>query len=176
MARKKTPNYSKRSWKSLTKKQQSSRVKSLSVLKEVRHSQGLRSLSQIAKEKKVSLRTLKRHLGSNIYKKKGKFYAKSKDHIQRQLNIFENGKVRTVIVNDSRVASKIVRYDNAVKKALYNGKRRLGLSRSELTFKDAKGNTHYLDSSMSSLQEIENSRPKTKVFELDSDLRWEHAE
>ena len=132
----------------------------------VRRSNGLQSLSNIAKEKHISIRTLKRHVGSNIFKSKGKFYAKSRDKIQRQLNIFENGKVRTVIVNDSRIASKIGKYDNAVKKALYNGKRRLGLSRSELTFKDANGKVHYLDTKLADIRAIDEARPKSRHFEL----------
>ena len=159
-------NYSRRSWKSLTKKQQSSRVKSLSILKEVRHSQGLRSLSHIARDKHVSLKTVRRHLGKTIYKSKGKWFAKPKDRIERALNIFEKGKQVTVYVKDSKTASKIGRYASQVSKSLAKGKKRLHIPKTQLKFTDSSGKVHYLDSSLSDIKAIEESRPKKSYYEL----------
>ena len=159
-------NYSRRSWQSLTKKQQSSRVKSLSVLKEVRHSQGLRALSHIAIDKHVSVKTVRKHLGKTIYKSKGKWFAKPRDRIERALNIFENGKQMTVYVKDSKTASQIGRYASQVSKSLSKGNKRLHIPKSQLKFKDSNGKIHYLDSSLSDIKGIEESRPKKSYFDL----------
>ena len=162
--RKRTSNYSRRSLRTLSKSQRATRTHALSVLKSLRHSQGLKSLSTLSKENRISLSALRKHLGSNIYKKGGKWFAKAHDRIERRLRIYENGLETFVTIRNSKTSSQIGRYMSAVSFAREHGKKRLNFK--ELRFVDAKGNVHYLESSLSKINLIEDSRPKKIHFEL----------
>jgi len=118
--RKRKPIY-KRSWSTLTPRQKLLRKKSLEVLSQARKSK--KSVSKIAKEQRISLRTVLHN--TNAYKKKKRrWITKRFDKIPRVMKINEKGREVSIEINDSRTASLIGRYHNAVKQFLNTGNKK----------------------------------------------------
>ena len=124
----------KRSWSTLTKRKLNFREKSLEVLSRVRKGQ---SLSNASKELHIKPDTVIKNTGA-FKKVKGKWIAKSQDHISRIMSIYKNGKQEWVEVKDSRIASKIGKYNSAVNEFLRTGDVRK-LRPFNRPFKDANG-------------------------------------
>jgi hypothetical protein len=139
----------KRSWSELTKRELNLREKSLEVLSKVRKG---KSLYKASKELHIKPKTVIKY--TNAFKKsKGKWIAKSHDRILRVMSIYENGKQEWIEVRDSRIASKIGKYNSAVNEFLRTGKEDL-LKQFKKPFKDAKGNLHYFETYPDKLYEI----------------------
>ena len=107
----------KRSWSSITKRELNHIEKSLDVLSKVRKGQ---SLTKASKELHTSPETVIKNTGA-FKKVKGKWIAKSQDRISRIMSIYENGKQEWVEIKDSRIASKIGKYNSAVNEFLRTG-------------------------------------------------------
>jgi len=149
----------KRSWNELTIKEIKARSKSLKVLSNVR--KGL-SLSQASKELHIKPKTVIKN--TNAFRKLyGKWYAKSQDHISRVMSIYENGEQQWIEIKDSRTASKISKYNSAVKEFLISGNENL-LNQFKKPFKDASGTLHYFEIEPDKLYEIEENQYEEEEF------------
>lgn len=154
---------SKRSWGSLSPREKSAREKSLEVLSEVRRNK--KSLSKTSKDKGISLKSVLKN--TNAFKKIGNLWMpKTYDRISRVMKINTDGKMISIEVNDSRTASLIGRYHNAVKKYLETG------DTSELdkfkgkTVKDANGNTYVLETDTEALDEIHEGIEEPEFYDI----------
>lgn len=102
----------RKSWKELEPEEKELRERSLDVLKESRKTK--KSLTKIARQNKISPKTVLHH--TNAFKKVNRrWVAKKFDKISRSMPINENGKKISIEINDSRHASTIGKYHNAVK-------------------------------------------------------------
>ena len=151
----------KRSWSGLNKRELSSRNKSLEVLSKVKRYQ---SLTKSSKELHISVKTVLKH--TNAFRKiKGKWIPKGYDRISRVMSIYENGKQIWIEVDDSRVASKIGKYNNVVKQFLATGNADI-LKEFNKPIRDAQGNLHYFETDPSKLIEIMEAQEEPEFFEI----------
>jgi|SRR5581483_2138744 len=113
------PPLYRRRQNSLSPKQKATQRIALEVLSEVR--QTGKSLSKTSKEKQISASTVIRY--TNAFRKRdSRWIATKSDKIPRSMIIYKNGKERSIEVSNSRYASIIGEYHNAVKEYLNNGK------------------------------------------------------
>jgi hypothetical protein len=152
----------KRSWSSLNRGELSTRERSLEVLSKVRRND--LSLTNASRELHTSPKTVVKN--TNAFKKlKGKWIAKSQDRISRIMSIYENGKQERIEVRDSRIASKIGKYNNAVKQFLTTGNTEI-LKEFNKPIKDAKGNLHYFETDPDKLTEIMEAQEEPEFYEI----------
>jgi len=151
----------KRSWSSITKREKNQRTKSLDVLRKVKNGQ---SLSKVSRELHTTSETVIKH--TNAFKKvKGKWIAKSQDRISRIMSIYENGKQQWIEIKDSRIASRIGKYNSAVNEFLRTGNEDI-LKQFIKPFKDSKGNLHFFEIDPDKLNEIAESEEEPEFYEI----------
>ena len=158
-----TPLY-KRPWRKLTPRQKMLREKSLAVVNELRNSK-TKTLSQVANENKISTKTVLRH--TNGFKKvNGKLVAKRWDRIPRVMRINADGKEKSVEIKDSRTASVVGRYHNAVKQFLNTGdKKKLQKFRNKKV-KDSRGKLHKLETDPEKIIRINERIEEPEFYEV----------
>ena len=151
----------KRSWDAITKRELNLREKSLAVLRKVRN---VESLSRVSRELHTSPETVIKNTGA-FRKVKGKWIAKSQDHISRIMSIYENSKQSWIEVKDSRTASRIGKYNSAVKKFMETGNAEV-LEPFKKPFKDANGKLHYFEVDPNKLYEIAEQQEEPEFWEI----------
>ena len=104
----------KRPWRKLSPRQKLLREKSLAVLTELRNSK-TKIISQAANDNGITVKNVIKH--TNGFKKvNGKPVVKRWDRITKSHeNQHKSGKEKSVEIRDSRTASVVGRYHNAVK-------------------------------------------------------------
>jgi hypothetical protein len=154
---------SKRSWQALNPKEKLTREKSLEVLSEVRRNK--KSLTQASREKGISIKTVMQH--TNAFKKIGnRWMPKTYDRISRVMKINTAGKVKSIEINDSRTASLIGRYHNAVKKYIDTGDTR-ELARFEgKAVKDVNGNLYTFETDTEALDDIHEGIEEPEFYDV----------
>ena len=151
----------KRSWSEITKRELRIREKSLDVLRKVRNGQ---SLSSASKELHIRPETVIKNTGA-FRKIRGKWIAKSQDHISRIMSIYENGKQSWTEIRDSRTASRIGKYNSAVNEFLRTGNVKV-LKPFNKPFKDANGKLHYFEINPDKLYEIAEQQEEPEFWEI----------
>ena len=113
------------------------REKSLAVISELRNTKS-KTLPQAANDNNITIKNVIRH--TNGFKKvNGKPVVKRWDRIKRVMRVNTDGKEKSVEIRDSRTASVVGRYHNAVKQFLNTGdKSKLSKFRNKKV-KDSKG-------------------------------------
>jgi hypothetical protein len=156
-------NLSKVKWNNLKPSQKRLRVLSLNVLTDMRNG---KSLTSASKEFGLDKEIVKQHIKSAIIKKRERWVAKKIDRIERCLVINEKGKSRGIIVTNSKDASLIGEYHNAVKKFLETGDKSLLKKFKRRIIKDSKGKKHKLETNPDKLYEISEAREDEEFFEI----------
>lgn len=151
----------KRSWSSINKRELSSRTRSLEVLSRVKRGQ---SLTKASRELHISVKTVLKNT-SAFKKVRRKWIPKEYDRISRVMNVYENGKQVSIEIDDSRTASKIGKYNNAVKQFLTTGDKKV-LEEFKKSFKDAQGKLHYFEINPNKLTEIMEAQEEPEFFEI----------
>lgn len=142
----------KKSWRHLEPEEKEIRVKSLEVLSESRTTK--KSLTKIAKQKGISLKTVLHN--TNAFKKVNRrWIAKRSDKISRSMTINEKGKKISIEINDSRHASIIGRYHNAVKEFLNTGNRKKLSEFSKIKIRDNNKKFHSFETRSKKIIQIE---------------------
>lgn len=153
----------KRTYKALSARQKATRKIALEVLTEAR--QANKSLSQIASEKHISPKTVIRH--TNAFKKKdGLWTAKKCDRIHRTMIIYEDGKETSIEVNDSRTASIIGEYHNAVKEYLNTGNNSALKKFKRRKITDIKGDKHSFEIDTDAITDINEAIEEPEFYEI----------
>ena len=162
-----TKHYKKsrpKSWLKLSPKEKVERIRSLEVLRLMKEE---KSLTASSKSVGINAETAKRNLGMFIYKRKRKWHAKkSENNIQRELQIYERGKVRSIVVRNSKDASLIGQYYNDVKHALTTGDWKPLQKYKRRKIKDVKGKKHRLETRPEVIKEIELSMEDTEFIPI----------
>jgi len=151
-----------KSWNELEPEEKELRERSLEVLSEARTTR--KSLTKIAKQKGISPKTVLRH--TNAFKKaNGRWIAKKFDKISRTMIINENGKKISVDVNDSRYASAIGRYNNAVRELKRGNKEKLAKF-SKIKIKDSTGKLHSFETDPDAIIRVEERIPEPEFVDV----------
>ena len=160
--RAKRPLY-RRGWSNLSPQQKLLRERSLSVLSEARKSR--KSLTKLATQHTISPKTVLNH--TNAFRKKGRRWtAKKFDRIPRVMKINEKRREVSIEVNDSRTASVIGRYHNAVKQFLNTGKKEQLRKFKNKKIKDAEGKHHLLETNPDSLIQINEAIEEPEFYQV----------
>lgn len=154
-------------WTKLTKREKATRVRALAVLRLMHKG---KSLLGAARDEGIRPETVRKHLGSVLYKRGRKWRAKKNDDLERGLIIYENGRRRTIIVKGNKKASVIGRYYNDQRKALYSGNWKPLNKYKRDRIKDTDNEVHYFETGPVVIQEIE-SRKEYHEFEEIYDTR-----
>ena len=155
-------------YKELLPREKELREKSLKVLSKMRR-EGL-SLSRASEieEIKISPKTVIRHTNALNFVR-GRWKAKKYDKISRVMAINEKGNEIYLNIKNSRYASIIGKYQNAVKQFLETGDEKVLEPFRGKKIKDAKGNWHTLDTDPENLYEIHERREEEEFYEI---YRW----
>ena len=142
----------RKSWNELEPEEKELRQRSLDVLSEARRTK--KSLTKISKQNGISPKTVLHH--TNAFKKVNRRWVVKKfDRISRSMIINENGKKISVEVNDSRHASTIGKYQNAVKNFLNTGNKKKLLEFSKKKIRDSDKNVHSFEIDPNTIIKIE---------------------
>ena len=153
----------KLAWSILSPALQETRIRSLAVLSKLR--QGA-TLAAAAKEVGIDRRTAVRHLGSALTKRDGKYRARPVDHISRNMVIYSRGKQFVITVADSKAASTIGQYFNAVKQYLNTGDKSALKNFEAIAVIDSAGVSHRLEINTRKLKAIESAKEEPEFFEI----------
>lgn len=154
---------SRRRWEALPSSQQEVRERALSVLARMR--QGA-LLYPAAQEVGIDPRTAVRHLEAAITKRAGKYLARKTDRISRGMIIYSDGKQVQINVNDSRTASTIGKYFNAVRQLLNAGDKEALHKFTNVSIIDENGVSHQLESKIKNILAIEERKEDGEAFEI----------
>ncbi|QQR92686.1 MAG: hypothetical protein IPJ89_00365 [Candidatus Iainarchaeum archaeon] len=158
-------NFSTKKWNVLNSTQKVHRTNALNTLSEIRKGN---SLLKTLKKYGYSLERIKEHLGKTIHFQNNKWISRSRDSIERSMVIYENGKRKAILVNDSKTASRIGEYYNSVKKFLQTGNEK-ELHKINTKIIDSNGNTHYLETNPKKILEIEEAKEEPEFTEIYSE-------
>ena len=154
----------KRPWRKLSPRQKLLREKSLTVISELRNSK-TKTLPQAANDNNITVKNVILH--TNGFKKvNGKPVVKRWDRIHRVMRINTNRKEKSVEIKDSRTASVVGRYHNAVKQFLNTGdKTKLKQFRNKKV-KDSKGKLHKLETDPQRIIQINQRIEEPEFYEV----------
>jgi len=157
---------SKKRWTSLTPKQKHNRILALEILRRMRKGE---SLSFACEQTGFNESEAHIYLGKAIRKKSGRWIANKTDSIQRAIQIYEKGEIRTIIINKSKYASLIGSYYNAVKNYLLTGDSSYLVPFKTKVIIDIYGKKHRLEFNPEAVRDIEESKEDAEVYEVYSD-------
>jgi hypothetical protein len=150
-------------WGELEPEEKEIREKSLEVLSEARRTR--KSLTKISKQKGISPKTVLHH--TNAFKKiNRRWVAKKFDKISRSMKINENGKKISVEINDSRHASTVGKYHNAVKDFLNTGNKKKLSEFSKKKIRDINKNAHFFETEPDTIIKIEERVPEPEFVDV----------
>ena len=154
----------KRPWRKLTPRQKLLREKSLAVVSELRNSKN-KTLPQAANNNDITVKNVIKH--TNGFKNvNGKPVVKRWDRIKRVMRINTAGKEKSVEIGDSRTASVVGRYHNAVKQFLNTGdKTKLSKFRNKRV-KDSKGKLHRFETNPDEIIKINQRIEEPEFYEV----------
>ena len=153
-----------KSWLRLSPREKVERIRSLEVLRLMKEG---KSLTYSSKSVGISTKIAKMNLGGFIYKRKRKWHVKKgENNIQRELQIYEKGKITSIIVRNSKDASLIGQYYNDVKHGLMTGDWKPIHKYKKRKIRDVKGRVHRLETNPSKIQDIELAKEEPEFFDI----------
>ena len=159
----KIPLY-KRPWKKLSARQKSVRARSLSVISELRKSKS-KSTQDVARNNGIRVLTVMNN--TNGFKKvNGRLVVKKWDVVPRMMLINENGQEKSVEVKNSRTASVIGRYHNAIKHFLNTGDRTKLKQFRNKKIKDSGGKIHRFETDTEKIIKINQRIEEPEFYEV----------
>jgi ribosomal protein L21E len=133
----------------LTARERSARQRSLEVVSESRRGKG--SLSTLARRRGIAPKTVRRASGA-FRKRAGRWVATRTDKVQRYLKSYEHGERIEVLVSNSRTATLLSRYANAVGQFVETGDASGLREFKGKTYVDALGKTHTFETDPTALR------------------------
>lgn len=161
MKKSSSKNLSKAPWSKLTTSQRNVRMLSLKTLDLMREG---KSLSKSSFEVGIKTDIAKQHLKSAIYKRRERWRAKKIDFIQRRMNIYERGKIKSITVTNSKDSSLIGEYYNDLKKLLEKGDTSVLRKYKRRVIRDSKGRRHRLETRPQKIFDIEDSKEEPEFY------------
>lgn len=156
-------NLSHVKWSILSPKQKKERIFSLKILNQIRKNE---PLEDALKELDIDKQTLLKHLRKYLFKKGKNWITKKFDRIQRSMVIYEDGEIKSIVVTNSKDASVIGEYFNAVKQFLTSGDKELLEPFENVIIKDADRKKHKLETNPANLYNIEEQKEDEEFREI----------
>ena len=161
--RSRTPIWRKK-YSQLTVREKVKRRLSLEVLQRMRRKR--LSLTKASRELGVSRKTVKRHVGTALVKKRGRLIL-GRDRVSRAMTIYESGQEKVVEVPDFQTASNIGKYHSFVKRFLETGDVSiLHRARGIRYVRDTHRKTHELELRPHVLYQIAQRRAEPEFFQI----------
>lgn len=155
----------------LSPKERLARRRALEVVSEARRGKG--SLSKLARARGMSPKTVRRASGA-FRKRGGRWVPTRSDRVERWLKSYEKGTRVEVLVRDSRTASLLSRYANAVGLYRETGDPSSLAEFKGRTYRDANGTLHTFETDPNALRDaFERSESDFGAF---VDIYVDHAE
>jgi len=136
---------------------------SLSALNKIRRGKNPRN---IINDLQISDKNILKHLGNNIKIKNNIITVTKSDKIPRQMIISENGKEISIIVKNSKDASKIGQYHNAKRQFLESGDSSVLKKFKKIKIKDIDGKLHQFETNPKKIIEIEDRKEEPEFFDI----------
>lgn len=133
----------------LTPKERFQRQRALEVVSQARRGKG--SLSKLAQIRRIAPKTVRRASGA-FRKRGGRWVANRTDEVQRYLKSYERGERIEVLVSNSRTATLLSRYANAVGRFVETGDASGLREFKGKTYVDARGKTHTFETEPAALR------------------------
>ncbi|MBI2546908.1 MAG: hypothetical protein HYW23_00490 [Candidatus Aenigmarchaeota archaeon] len=146
----------KTAWSKLNPEKRFTRMLSLDALNLMRHNK--LSLEKASKYVGLDKETVQQHIASAIYKRHNRWIPKRMDIIQRRMTVYKNGKSTSIVVRDSKQASRIGEYFNDVKKALTTGDDSFLRKYNRRKIIGVRGGKHKLETRLEKIREIEEAK------------------
>lgn len=154
---------SARPWNMLSPREQLLRERALGVLSHARRSS--QSLLKLSKEHGISVKSVLK--ATHGFKKvKGRWKAKKIDHISRIMAINEKGKELFIEVTNSRYATLIGKYHDAVKEYLNTGNTDILAEFEGKRVKDGSGKWHTFETNPAAIREINTRREEPEFYDI----------
>ena len=158
-------DYSTTPWKSLSSHLKQERNLAMEVLRSLRYGNSMtNSLGRI----ELSFDSVRSHLGSNLFKEKGRWGVLSEDQaLEAEMLIYERGRgATTIITTNSKDRSTIGSYFATVKKALKSGDDTELDQFRTITIVDSAGVAHTFETDLDILYDIEDSQEEPEFVEI----------
>jgi hypothetical protein len=152
------------SWQTLTSQQKRDRNLSLKVLRYMRKGDSLtKAVEKVGVNKDFAVK----HLGTNLYKSRGKWRVNASDTIESGMLIYDrNAGQTTIITASSRDRKLIAEYMNAVQKALRSGDDAALKRFARVKICDANGEEHFLETDLDKLYDIMEAQEEPEQLQL----------
>ncbi len=147
----------------LKPKERVNRIDSLSVLNKIRRGEDPRT---VLEDSGLSNSILKTHLKNNIKFLKNSIKVSKADKIPREMVIKEDGNEIPIITKNSKNASIIGKYHNAVRHFLDTGDNSNLKEFKKIRIKDVDGITNSLETNSDIIIEIEDRKEEPEIFEI----------
>ena len=134
----------------LSRRELLTRRRALEVASEARRGKG--SLSKLARARGIAPKTVRRASGA-FRKKGGRWVPTRSDNVERWLKTYESGQRTEVRVRDSRTATLLSRYANAVGRYRETGDASGLEAFAGKTYRDAAGKVHTFETNPSALRD-----------------------
>lgn len=146
---------------SLFPEQLAKHADSLEVLKLMRH--GL-SLSKASKQVGISPNTVRKYIGSALYKKHNRLIAKKSDNLLRKVPIYKNCGEISITIKGNRQATLVGQYHSAIGRLPHD--RSALLPFKKIKIKDSYGKTHTLETNTVKILAILERREDAEFFSI----------
>jgi hypothetical protein len=140
-----------KSFDKLSPEQRDMRNRALYALSDLRKG---KPFTLAVKEQGISVKDALRHLGNAVFKKSGKWIGTKTDSIERGRWLYSNGKRVSVVVKNSRDASLISKYLNAVRNALRKVDESLLAPFKNITIEGADGRDYPFETDLEKLYDL----------------------
>lgn len=158
---------SRKLWNLLTPEQKVEKVKSLEAVRLMRRKNF--KIGEASKKVNMSIPKILRYAKDALIKVKH-WFAKPVDTLERPMRIYENGEVKTILVNNSETASLIGQYHSAVGRFLSPEKNGNEMKPFEhVVITDSQGIKHTLETNWQKLKDIDDAREDSEFFEIYDD-------
>lgn len=158
-----TSSVSNLAWNSLSANQREMRKRSLNVLHLIRQGKPFKTA---AKEYGITPKITREQLGRAIIKRGGRWVGRKSDTIERGMRLYENGRITSITVTNSKDASLMGEYFSAVKKALRTRDPQPLQKFKHITITDANGTKHRFETNLKKLYEIEERQENSEFFDI----------
>jgi hypothetical protein len=142
------------------------RIRALNTLSQMRKGKPLTTAS---KEQGIKVQDALKHLGNAVYKRNGKWIATKTDSIERGRWLYSNGKRISVVINNSKDASLISKYLNAVRVALNTGDETKLEPFKNITIKEANGKKYAFETDLKKLYELKEQIEDSEFSQIYDD-------
>ena len=147
----------------LRPKERSLRNLAVNVLSKIRRGE---EPQNVIDDLDISEKELQKHLGNNFKIKDDIIKVTKSDKIPRELIINEDGETIPIIVKNSKDASIIGSYHNAVRFFLDTGNKSKLKKFKKIKIKDKDGTEHKLETNPNKIIEIEDRKEEPEAFEI----------